>query len=69
MTFFPSGLGAIKVLHFTVRSEDGVSRILSQADVDEGQLLQNRVKKRESSYANEIFRCEDGETKQWLCLN
>ena len=46
-----------------------VSRILSQADVDEGQLLQNRVKKRESSYANEIFRCEDGETKQWLCLN
>ena len=28
--FFLSGLGAIKVLHFTVRSEDGVDKIQPQ---------------------------------------
>ena len=31
--FFPSSLGAIKVLHFTVRSEDGVRTHLPKTDV------------------------------------
>ena len=29
--FFPSSLGAIKVLHFTVRSEDGVGQFIDHS--------------------------------------
>ena len=33
MTFFPSGLEAIKVLHFTARSEDGVNQHNRRFDI------------------------------------